>query len=122
VPFSFSDNGIGIDPEYAERIFVIFQRLNERSAYTGTGIGLSMTRKIIENLGGRIWLDTTVTEGARFFFTLPMPEESMAPESLEPFEAEDNQNAAALPPAPEPAQQPEDDEDRQDEETDGRLR
>jgi signal transduction histidine kinase len=120
--FSFSDNGIGIDPEYAERIFVIFQRLNERSAYTGTGIGLSMTRKIIENLGGRIWLDTTVTEGARFFFTLPMPEESMAPESLEPFEAEDNQNAAALPPAPEPAQQPEDDEDRQDEETDGRLR
>ncbi len=57
--FSFSDNGIGIEPEYAERIFVIFQRLNERSAYAGTGIGLSMTRKIIEYFGGRIWLDTT---------------------------------------------------------------
>jgi len=75
--FSFSDNGIGIDPEYAERIFVIFQRLNERSAYPGTGIGLAMTRKIIEYFGGRIWLDTTYTEGARFLFTLPMPAETM---------------------------------------------
>ena len=120
--FSFSDNGIGIDPEYAERIFVIFQRLHERTAYTGTGIGLSMTRKIIENFGGRIWLDTTFTGGARFFFTLPMPQETMAPELVEPFEALDNQNAAALLPAPDPAQEPEDDENRQDEETDDRLR
>jgi signal transduction histidine kinase len=53
---------------------VIFQRLHERSAYVGTGIGLSMTRKIIENFGGRIWLDTTFTGGTRFYFTLPMPE------------------------------------------------
>jgi signal transduction histidine kinase len=98
--FSFSDNGIGIEPEYAERIFVIFQRLNERSAYTGTGIGLAMTRKIIEYFGGRIWLDTAVTEGTRFYFTLPMPEETMTPELPEP----------------------EGPEDRQDEETDGRLR
>ena len=80
--FSFTDNGMGIEPEYAERIFVIFQRLHERSAYPGTGIGLAMSRKIIEYFGGRIWLDTTYTEGARFLFTLPMPAEKMnqAPE------------------------------------------
>jgi signal transduction histidine kinase len=77
--FSFTDCGIGIEPEYAERIFVIFQRLNERSAYPGTGIGLAMTRKIIEYFGGRIWLDTTYTEGARFLFTLPTPDETMNP-------------------------------------------
>ena len=77
--FSFTDNGIGIEPEYAERIFVIFQRLHERSAYPGTGIGLAMTRKIIEYFGGRIWLDTTYTEGSRFLFTLPMPDETMNP-------------------------------------------
>jgi len=75
--FSFADNGIGIEPEYAERIFVIFQRLHERSAYPGTGIGLAMARKIIEYFGGRIWLDTTCTEGSRFLFTLPMPPEIM---------------------------------------------
>jgi signal transduction histidine kinase len=78
--FSFSDNGIGIDPDYAERIFVIFQRLHERSAYPGTGIGLAMSRKIIEYFGGKIWLDTSFTEGARFLFTLPMPEEFLNPE------------------------------------------
>ena len=77
--FSFADNGMGIDPEYAERIFVIFQRLNERSAYPGTGIGLAMTRKIIEYFGGRIWLDTTYAEGARFLFTLPVATETMDP-------------------------------------------
>jgi len=69
--FSFSDNGIGIPAEYADRIFVIFQRLHDRAAYPGTGIGLAMCRKIIEYHGGRIWLDTAVTSGARFCFTLP---------------------------------------------------
>jgi light-regulated signal transduction histidine kinase (bacteriophytochrome) len=77
--FSFADNGIGIEPEYAERIFVIFQRLHERTAYPGTGIGLAMTRKIIEYFGGRIWLDTSYTDGSRFLFTLPMPAEAMDP-------------------------------------------
>jgi signal transduction histidine kinase len=85
--FSFADNGLGIEAEYADRIFVIFQRLHERSAYPGTGIGLAMTKKIIEYFGGRIWLDTSYAEGARFLFTLPMPAETMddqAPEDEDP--------------------------------------
>jgi signal transduction histidine kinase len=117
--FSFSDNGIGIEPEYSERIFVIFQRLHERTAYAGTGIGLSMTRKIIEYFGGRIWLDTTFTGGTRFCFTLPMPQETMTPELENPIEDADNQSATALLLVPDPAAEP---EDRQDEETDDRLR
>jgi light-regulated signal transduction histidine kinase (bacteriophytochrome) len=85
--FSFADNGIGIEAEYADRIFVIFQRLHERSAYPGTGIGLAMTKKIIEYFGGRIWLDTAYTGGSRFLFTLPIPVEAMddqAPEDIKP--------------------------------------
>jgi signal transduction histidine kinase len=87
--FSFADNGTGIDPAYAERIFVIFQRLQERSAYPGTGIGLAMTRKIVEYFGGRIWLDTVYTGGARFQFTLPMPPEVQAAEPGEDSQDDD---------------------------------
>jgi light-regulated signal transduction histidine kinase (bacteriophytochrome) len=70
--FTVSDNGIGVAPEYAERIFVIFQRLHGKEVYPGTGIGLAMCRKIIEYHGGTIWLDTTAETGARFCFTLPV--------------------------------------------------
>ncbi|MGW5718206.1 sensor histidine kinase [Amycolatopsis sp. NPDC003865] len=68
--FSVSDNGIGIDAEYAERVFALFQRLHTRSAYPGTGIGLALCRRIVEYHGGRIWLDTEA-EGTTFRFTLP---------------------------------------------------
>ncbi|MFJ7216308.1 ATP-binding protein [Amycolatopsis sp. NPDC098790] len=68
--FTVSDNGIGIDAEYAERVFALFQRLHTRSAYPGTGIGLALCRRIVEYHGGRIWLDTEA-EGTTFRFTLP---------------------------------------------------
>jgi signal transduction histidine kinase len=73
--FSCSDNGIGIDPEYAERIFMIFQRLHTKESYPGTGIGLALCRRIVEYHGGRMWLDTTYAEGACLRFTLPIAKE-----------------------------------------------
>jgi signal transduction histidine kinase len=73
--FSVTDNGIGIAPGFAERVFVIFQRLHAREAYEGTGIGLALCRKIVEYHGGRIWLDTDHGAGTRIMFTLPVPED-----------------------------------------------
>lgn len=81
--FSCSDNGIGIDGQYAEKIFQIFQRLHGRDAYGGTGIGLALCKKIVEHHGGRMWLDTAVTDGASFRWTIPAAEPPEVAEGVE---------------------------------------
>jgi light-regulated signal transduction histidine kinase (bacteriophytochrome) len=83
---SCADNGIGIDTEFADKVFVIFQRLHAKEVYPGTGIGLAIAKKIIEYHGGRIWLDASATEGTTIRFTLPAEPAPVSPAPATPAE------------------------------------
>jgi light-regulated signal transduction histidine kinase (bacteriophytochrome) len=74
--FTVADNGIGIDPQYADRVFALFQRLHSRAEYPGTGIGLAVCKKIVEGYGGTLAFESEPGEGTTFYWTMPKEEVS----------------------------------------------
>ena len=81
--FSVDDNGIGIETEYFDRIFGLFERLHSRVSYSGTGLGLAIVKKVISRHGGRIWLTSDVGKGTTFYFTLPTVEAESKKSAIE---------------------------------------
>lgn len=105
--FTVTDNGIGVPAEFAEKVFVIFQRLHARETYGGTGIGLSLCKKIVEHAGGRIRIDTDHREGTRIVFTLPVADATAiaTTDTADTGAAETAESGAgAEPPAPVPTE------------------
>lgn len=90
--FFVRDNGIGFDPRFAEDIFLVFKRLHTRTAFAGSGIGLSICRRIVERHGGRMWADSRPRQGSTFYFTLP--ERGEAPAASQDQRDEGNVNVA----------------------------